>query len=341
MNQARTDRLSDFAYGNHRLRWKFYLWTMIGAFLYGGIRTLVFDGSEEIVTYEVLALCVVSHVVFLSYYLLSARPAVAIKKRRRQRVVSKPKPSLAPTWRFPRFLPYAAVAATIIMLLLARANPSQLRAKLLAFALTYVPSSSAGAHVPRILDEARDGDVVVSPSVLRRSGYKFIRASENHPDAWAAAKATLDYRSFLNEQLNLAPKVEGATEPPPGLPYMFGLNLKQGPGTWLARIKVLGSAPPNDSARMEMLSKLQPRGTGAKIIVIEGRESTIALDDTYLKDVVVQDAKVEYDGGPLKLENVYFVNCQFVIPPSEQGRGLARAILSGGATNFEHPGKSG
>jgi hypothetical protein len=342
MSQTRTDRLSDLAYKDNRARWMFYLWTMGVAISYGCLNTIVLDRPESTVTYEVLLICLLAHVVFLSYYLLANRSVIAAKKKRG---VAKPEPTIpaTSTWRFPRFLPYSGVVAAMILVTMARANPNYLQAKILGFALTVLPSSVVGTRVPTILDGARDHDIIVGSSVLLRNGLKFIKASGKHPDAWSAAKATLDYRSFLNKQLDLAPKVANARSPGAGFPYMFGISSEPNPGqssAWVARIKVEGSASPEASARLEMLSSPQPRGSGAELISIEGKADTIVLDGAYWKNVIVKDAEVKYDGGPVKLDNVYFVNCEFIVPPTPGGRAFAGSILRGGATNFVY-GKIG
>jgi len=338
MPQMKTDRLSDFAFKDHRARWRFYLLTMAVAFSYGCLNTVVLDRPEETVTYEVLGICVAAHIVFLSYYLLKAPPDEAQVRKTRRRAKSEPAKAATPTWQFPRIVPYAGVAAALILFVMARESPNQMEAKVLDLSLALLPSSVVSAHVPTILEGARDHDVTVSPSVLQRTGRKFIEASVGKPTAWLAAAAILDYRSFLNEQLGQAPGIANAKEPDPDWPYIFTLNTKPTPGqsyAWVARVKTQGIASKENSARLESLSSPQVWASGVRHIVIEGKTDTIALDGEYWKDVIVKDAKVEYDGGPLKLENVYFVNCEFIVPPTPGGRAFAGAVLEGGATNFQ------
>lgn len=343
MHQTRIDRLSEFAYKDNRARWKFYLWTMVIAIFYGCINTIVLDRPEDTVTYEVLGICVVAHVGFLSFYLLKA-PSEAVVRKRRRRAKLQPTKSASPSWQFPRFLPYAGFVAAIILFAMTRVSPNQLEAKVLGFGLTILPSSVVSAHVPSILEGARDHEVIISPSVLQRTGRRFIQASDKHPNAWSATKATLDYSSFLNERLGQAPTVANAKDVgPDSLPYSFELHTKPNSGSseqspvLVAKIKVEGGASPENSARLERLSSPQPPASGAKLIEIEGKTDTIVLDDEYWKNVVIKDAKVEYDGGPIKLESVYFVNCEFIVPQTPGGRAFAAAILKGGATNFTYP----
>jgi hypothetical protein len=351
MRQTKIDRLSEFAYKDHRARWKFYLCTMAVAISYGCLNTIVLDRPEETVTYEVLSICVLAHVVFLSYYLLRNRSAVAVKRllKNRSAVAVKERWRLeqvrlttpwTANWRFPRFLPYAGVVAAMILFAMARVSPNQLEAEVVGFGLTILPSSAVSAHVPTILNGARDHDIIVSPSVLQRTGLRILQDSDKQPAAWSAAKATLDYRSFLNERLRQAPTIANAKEPDLAWPYFFALKTKPTPGqsnALVARVKTDGTASKENSARLESLSSPQVWASGAKHIVIEGKTDTIVLDGEYWKDVIVKDAKVEYDGGPIKLENVYFVNCEFIVPQTPGGRAFANAVLNGGATYFKYP----
>jgi hypothetical protein len=65
------------------------------------------------------------------------------------------------------------------------------------------------------------------------------------------------------------------------------------------------------SARLESLDDRQVRGSGLSDFVINGQASAIALDGMYMRHVIVRDADIRYDGGPLQLDDVYFVNCTF------------------------------
>jgi hypothetical protein len=75
--------------------------------------------------------------------------------------------------------------------------------------------------------------------------------------------------------------------------------------------RTIGHASPKESARLELLSRPQPQGSGAVKIVVMGRTDGIILDAQYLKNVTVINADVYYQGGPLRLENVVFINSRF------------------------------
>lgn len=44
--------------------------------------------------------------------------------------------------------------------------------------------------------------------------------------------------------------------------------------------------------------------------------AVITLDGMRLKNVVFDGATIEYQGGPLAMENTYFVNCRFEVKPA-------------------------
>jgi len=46
------------------------------------------------------------------------------------------------------------------------------------------------------------------------------------------------------------------------------------------------------------------------------------------KDLAFIDVRVIYSGGPLRLDNVYFVNCTFELKPGQPSQTLARTLLT-------------
>jgi hypothetical protein len=53
------------------------------------------------------------------------------------------------------------------------------------------------------------------------------------------------------------------------------------------------------------------------------------LDGEYMKNVVVRNAVVKYEGGPLKLENTHFGNCTFQFLQTPGSRELGLQLLAG------------
>ena len=94
-------------------------------------------------------------------------------------------------------------------------------------------------------------------------------------------------------------------------------------------------ALPKDSARLEPIGANQDQGPGVKYLVIADEPGTIQLDNMFMKNVIFQHTTVSYHGGPIKLENVYFVDCKFKFKEDQRSRDMLMAVLSGAATTFE------
>jgi len=197
-------------------------------------------------------------------------------------------------------------------------------------------------EVKKVLASARASDTKLDQSIVEDAGKKFIAAAKSTPDAWNAALAFLEYRTFLNTAL--FPKLVNPIEikPNTGPSYPFPLQLlKPKPGTenehqiWSMRLTASGGfVSPQDSARIELLSKPQPQGSGMGQFVIEGKADELVLDGFYLKNVTISDADVDYGGGPIRLENVVFINCRFHFVNLKPTRDLGVSILTASAVNF-------
>jgi len=84
-------------------------------------------------------------------------------------------------------------------------------------------------------------------------------------------------------------------------------------------------------------SKIGPRYL---IMVVEGEHADvshfeIALDNMLLRNAIIRNARFSYQGGPLILTNVYFVDCFFDVERVEQGQKFAKTLLASVATNFQ------
>jgi len=211
----------------------------------------------------------------------------------------------------------------------------------LAQASTNPTSSSNIQEAKQVLEEAKKAKVKISQRVIEETGKRFMEVSQDNPEAWDASLAFLDYRTFLNA--DFAPKLSKPT--PITLnskvgDYIFELGLKQNPGTErvgkLLSVSVIsvGQATPEESARLELLSHPQPQGSGIAKIVVMGRTDGIILDGQYLKNVTVINADVYYQGGPLRLANVVFINCRFHFANQQPSRDLGQSILTASSVNF-------
>jgi hypothetical protein len=214
----------------------------------------------------------------------------------------------------------------------------------------------------KILIDARTTGLKIQDHVVRDTGIKFIEtAGNNNPDAWGAAMQFLAYRSFLNE--NAAPLLKRTYDCSAGYRSTLLLDFAVLSASDLRNYKPTPARPevtvecvrgknlsPERTARLELLGviynfpgipkeqQLPPPGPNTEIAfyrVSVGWGVALNLSNMYMKNVIIENTTVEYDGeGPLILDNVWFVNCQFVLPQNDNARQFSNAILASAPVSF-------
>lgn len=200
------------------------------------------------------------------------------------------------------------------------------------------PDSSTSAV--KTLQLARQEKIRIDAEVVKAAGKRFLSASEGQNNAaWKAAIAFIDYRSFLNtdNQPDLGPPK--AVENPE---YHFVITVKSAAGAqapythFVGQVLPYGTATAEGSARYEPIDSSQgPSGFAYVLVRQTGPNNLLVLDDKRIKNVVIADSAIEYDGGPLLLENVYFVNCSFVLQPTTKSLALGKGILESASVKFD------
>jgi hypothetical protein len=66
--------------------------------------------------------------------------------------------------------------------------------------------------------------------------------------------------------------------------------------------------------------------TGDRLLLAEG--GTISLDRMQIRHVVFEGVQIHYSGEAFVLEDVTFINCQFIFADTPGGRTLSREILA-------------
>ncbi len=189
------------------------------------------------------------------------------------------------------------------------------------------------------LASAKQNKLPLDPGLFKETGSKFISAAAKQPEAWRAVQQYLAYRSFLNTDLKLeSAKLEVTTKTSTYRETVTVLPDPQHPELHpvFQLLYVGGHAAPEESARLERLDSPQPVESGLKFFLIDGGHDTIVLDGEYMKNVIIRNADVKYDGGPVVLENVYFLNCTFVsfrLTPNSSR--LSEALLASAPTAFK------
>jgi len=84
---------------------------------------------------------------------------------------------------------------------------------------------------------------------------------------------------------------------------------------------------------------IPPQGQeGPEFVIVQpsagSQSSLVKLDGHRLKNVIYINLQIEYDGGPVILENVSFINCSFVLQQNDNSSSLAKAVFASTPTSF-------
>lgn len=186
---------------------------------------------------------------------------------------------------------------------------------------------------------AKSQGLPANPSGIKEATAKLIRTALDDPSAWNQAEAGLNYISLLNGNGPTLGELHQTNVPTRGYRRVLrsftllggaypGGTEKEADMYWVGQ-----SSSVDDSARMELFGQPEPVSSGARFFVVnikrEYADSTaIYLDTLFLKNVIIRNSLVLYTGGALRLENVYFLNCKFVILPTPSGQRFAAALVS-------------
>lgn len=122
--------------------------------------------------------------------------------------------------------------------------------------------------------------------------YKELKKSpELHDAAWDGTIALAEYRSAI-------------TSVPPGMRVSIGEFSQKGNFRYLKNSVI----------------------SGPNAMVMDG-ENGFVLDGVWLDNVVFENSRIIYKGGPVILQNVRFVNCQFEVKKSPQAAQLIEAAV--------------
>jgi hypothetical protein len=176
---------------------------------------------------------------------------------------------------------------------------------------------------------AKTESVTVKPETVEKVGQKLIAAGTT--DAWNTALDFVNYKSFLNVSLSVAVS-NVMTSGTLNTTYERNVPVGMQP----PRFSVAGTAQREQSAQFLDMRKIDPNASLAFgndwIIATDG---AVILDNMQLRKVIFKNVYIQYDGGPIKMQDVYFLNCTFVITKQRNGELLATNVLKPSpAVNF-------
>ncbi len=185
----------------------------------------------------------------------------------------------------------------------------------------------------------------LSSDVVRGIGQNMITASAGSNavlarEAWSTAIQLMDYRSLLNADLNPIPPTAVTRKISYGFLFELAFVYPHGGqvGDIVKNIYTAGDdVPLEQAARLENLGSTANigRALGPRVIIVEYPNNTIKLDDCWYKNVIVMNTKVGYFGGRMKLENVYFINCEFQMENASPSRAFGERMVAGAAVSFD------
>ena len=224
-----------------------------------------------------------------------------------------------------RRLVYSALSAALL-LIITRLQIPQTEAlaaerKLQQASLDPADSSNI-KRAKLVLAGARAAQIPIASSTLDGTGKRFVDASARTPESWNAALEFVNYKSSLKKA---APSLGPSTPSDNRLVYYF---LFSPHGMEHPSVKSGGVAPRADAAQYDIIGRNQNAGLelGNAFLIATGGAQI--LDGMQFKNVIFQGVEIYYNGGPVLLTNVTFINCTFKMIAAQNSRGLATAILS-------------
>jgi hypothetical protein len=182
-----------------------------------------------------------------------------------------------------------------------------------------------------VLTRAQAAGVQISPVAIEKTGRRFVNAANQNPKTWDAALNFLEYKSFINSFSPALPPQIHEQHVLLGTHYAPNPPLGSGPIKMFYR----GYSKKEDSAQFMQIGHDLDQGSayGLSIFLAEGGGQI--LDGMQFKNVVFRDVRIVYNGGPVRMNNVYFVNCTFEMRQLPNSQNLALAMLDpSSATTF-------
>lgn len=170
-----------------------------------------------------------------------------------------------------------------------------------------------------VLQFARNLDVQLNPHLLATYGQQLLEISSDQSvsgKAWNVLGNLLNYRSSLNIKYSPAAHESFGPSSEPQLISHASVHFR-GPGavniTFPNRL-----VPANEAFIYQPITDnavVASQGHPFVKITTTGM-AVVLLDGIRLKNVIFDGVTIEYKGGPLAMQNAYFVNCRFEVVPS-------------------------
>ena len=362
-------KLYRFFFGNRSERWRAYIWIIAFVSTFGVVNGVVLKQAESTVSYEAVCLLVLCLIVSA----LRHGGAQEMKHKHREVAARPYRVSARLAWTgivgaitliTTASIPASRFEAYILEARLRHvahetsgAAPYEEMLKKVSSAPTRLESSQ-GAK--KVIATAQSHNVRINPSVLTQTAVRFLDAADKNPEAWGVTTELLAYRSFLNrdtepalrESADCTSEYQSVTLL--DVSVLNGTeirNFKPNPARPLVKVECVRgeNLPTERTARLELLGvlynypgipkeqQLQPPKENREIAFFRisvGWNVALVLGNTYMKNVVIENTTVEYAGGPVILDNVWFVNCKFILKQNDEVKQFSTQVLASVPANF-------
>jgi hypothetical protein len=179
-----------------------------------------------------------------------------------------------------------------------------------------------------VFERARTVAVHLDRSLTTTASLRLLNVTDR-PEAWDAVMASLGYKSFSDARI-LPADLRGQ-------PSQFTTKYVTANaigGRTPDRVGVTGVAPAKQAARLNLIGRNEnaDKAYGNKFIFVYGGD--LVIDNMDMKNVVFRNSHIIYQGDPIKMENVYFINCRFDIALTAAGKAFATALLTSNPVNL-------
>jgi hypothetical protein len=190
-------------------------------------------------------------------------------------------------------------------------------------------------YLSDVANVAKRDKVSVNPQLLVEPTEQVLRIASSGPTASAAWQAALDlvsYRSFLNEiDAPLDKDYRMLNETDPNWRISWDLD---GDRTKVRLFVSGGAVPGGRAAIYDRIGQEVSISRGPARFTLTG-PGIAHIDGLHLKNVIFKNIHIRYSGGPIILENVYFVNCTFDAAPSDKSRLLVSEIVKSAGVSLK------
>ncbi len=164
---------------------------------------------------------------------------------------------------------------------------------------------------------------------LQQMGFKNVSYKS---EVTKSLNALASYRSTLN--IARAPPRTNVRQ----VPFTIEVRAARIPGRPVSQIGLMGMGEEvlaDQGALYIALGNPPPQfKTTAKYYIVDATGMRVILDGSNIRNVIIQNATIEYDGGPVRLENIFFLNCTFRIKEGKDADRLQLSLFADAGISF-------